>query len=129
MQYVFCETAMAGPRSKWHIRQLTEQGLKPSGGADTPSLCGRDVAWDLEVDLTIHHLQNSACLKCAEKYWGVEGDRVRLVKLADTYADLPVGMEGVIREVDQVATRHVNWDNGTDLGLCPDADEWEVIDI
>lgn len=128
MPYSFCETATAGPRSKWHIRQLTEVGQKFGGGADTPSLCGRDVAWDLEVRLTLHHLQNNACPKCAERYWGVEGDRVRLTKLEDSYPGVPVGMEGIVLEVDHVATRHVRWDNGVEHGLCPDVDEWEVIE-
>ena len=65
--YSFCETATAGPRSRWHIRQLTEKGRKPSGGADTPSLCGLDVAWDLEVDITTHHLSHS-CPECTKKF-------------------------------------------------------------
>jgi hypothetical protein len=63
--YAFCETVHAGPLSKWHIRKLTEKGLKLTGGADTKSLCGIEVAWDLRVEITAHHLEKSACTKCA----------------------------------------------------------------
>jgi len=45
--YAFCEPVTASSRSRWHIRLLTEAGRLESGGADTPSLCGRDMAWDL----------------------------------------------------------------------------------
>ena len=128
MIYAFCEAATAGPKSKWHIRQLTEVGPKFGGGADTPSLCGREVAWDLEVDITAHHLQH-ACPECAERYWGVKGDRVRLVKFADElHSGLALGMEGLILEVDCSRTRHIKWDSGLELGLCPGDDEWEVIE-
>lgn len=48
----YCETATAGPRSTWHIRLLTAAGKKMNGGADTPALCGREVAWDLPGDVT-----------------------------------------------------------------------------
>ena len=68
-EFSFCETVTAGSKSKWHIRQLTKVGQKFGGGVDTPSLCGRIVAWDLEVGLTSHHLQNNTCLQCAKKYW------------------------------------------------------------
>ena len=66
-QYAFCETATAGPRTPWHIRKLGAKGLKLGGGADTPSLCGRTVAWDLKVEITEHHLEHN-CRKCAEAY-------------------------------------------------------------
>lgn len=51
-RYAYCETVSAGPDTPWHVRQLTDAGMKRSGGADTPALCGREVAWDtIEVDL------------------------------------------------------------------------------
>ncbi|MFE6967239.1 hypothetical protein ACFVAJ_19325 [Agromyces sp. NPDC057679] len=50
--YTYCETATAGPTTPNHIRELSEQGMKTGGGADTKALCGREVAWDLrEADL------------------------------------------------------------------------------
>ena len=67
-KYSFCESAHAGPFSKWHIRKLTKIGRKLGGGADTPSLCGRKVSWDLNVELTDFHLKNNGCPKCYEIY-------------------------------------------------------------
>lgn len=68
IKYSFCESVTAGPLSPWHIRTLTEKGQKLGGGADTVALCGRTVCWDLKVDLSTHHLNNSACKKCVTEY-------------------------------------------------------------
>lgn len=67
MTYSFCETVTATGSSPWHIRLLTDVGQKFGGGADTPALCDREVAWDLEVEITDHHLSH-CCKKCAEGY-------------------------------------------------------------
>jgi len=67
VKYAFCETVTATPWSRWHIRKLTEKGLKLGGGADTPAICGRMVAWDLSVVIDQHHLGHS-CLKCQAAY-------------------------------------------------------------
>ena len=69
--YSFCETATASGTTPWHIRKLTAVGRKPGGGADTPSLCGRDVAWDVErdCDLSITLPLEHCCQRCrAEMY-------------------------------------------------------------
>lgn len=66
-KYSFCETAAATEHTAWHIRELTEKGKKFGGGADTPALCGRKVAWDLDVTITKRQLDNG-CRKCAEEY-------------------------------------------------------------
>jgi len=65
--YSFCETVTAGPLSPWHIRPLIGGERKLGGGATTPALCGRTVAWDLNVPIDPHHLSHS-CKECAEKY-------------------------------------------------------------
>lgn len=65
--YSFCEAAEAGSQSKWHIRPLTHQGKKLGGGADTMSLCRRKVAWDVNAEITYHHLQ-TCCPDCREAY-------------------------------------------------------------
>ena len=78
MKYAFCETVTAGGTTPWHIRQLTEKGPKFGGGADTKSLCGREVAWDLGVSdsrtsrteilpISPIHLGH-CCKKCKESY-------------------------------------------------------------
>jgi len=69
MKYSFCETVTAGPNTPWHIRSLSEQGQKLGGGADTPALCGRKVAWDLAVEITESHLTH-CCRRCQIEYLG-----------------------------------------------------------
>ncbi len=82
--YAFCESVTGiGP---WHIRKLSEAGLKLDGGIDTPTLCGRvrpfgDTAdrvggggWDLNVRITEGHLAPRSgiakycCTSCIELY-------------------------------------------------------------
>ena len=62
--YSFCETVFASSSSPWHIRPLTAKGKKLGGGADTVALCGRVVAWDLNVKMTGFHLSHNACKAC-----------------------------------------------------------------
>ena len=68
--YSFCESITATAISSWHIRKLSDKGQKLGGGADTLSLCGRNVCWDLNVEITEHHLTH-CCREC-EKIWRVE---------------------------------------------------------
>jgi hypothetical protein len=68
IKYSFCENVHAGPLARWHIRELTDKGKKLGGGADSRSLCGRQVDWDLEVKLTEYHLANNTCLECLKKF-------------------------------------------------------------
>lgn len=56
-----------------------------------------------------------------------EGKRIRLVRCTDPYTKLQPGLEGTILFVDAMQTRHVQWDNGSSLGLVPGEDQWEVI--
>lgn len=42
-----CETVTAGPLTPKHLRRLAATGPHPGGGADTPSLCGVTVSWDV----------------------------------------------------------------------------------
>ena len=76
-EYAFCETVHASALSPWHIRKLTEQGKKLGGGADTPSLCGLKVSWDLRTDWHIsealsdierYRLTHVVCKERAKKY-------------------------------------------------------------
>jgi hypothetical protein len=62
-----CETMFAVAKP-WHLRKLTAKGYKFGGGADTPALCGRAVAWDVNVPVTKGRLSNSltTCRKCLE---------------------------------------------------------------
>jgi len=67
-KYSFCENVHADPLSRWHIRKLSDKGRKFGGGADTLSLCEKQVDWDLSVKLTKFHLANNACLRCLVKF-------------------------------------------------------------
>jgi hypothetical protein len=71
IMFSFCEPVTASSRSFWHIRKLSEAGRKLGGGADTPSLCGRVVCWDLEA--SVEKLANNPdtifiCPRCLEAY-------------------------------------------------------------
>ena len=54
------------------------------------------------------------------------GTRVRLVKMDDTQAP-PAGTLGTVRFVDDAGTIHVNWDNGSSLGLVVPYDEFVIV--
>jgi len=65
--YFFCEPVTASSRSRWHIRKVGPKGMMLGGGADTLSLCGRTVAWDINVPITNRHL-TGACDQCQIEY-------------------------------------------------------------
>lgn len=71
----YCETVHATGTSPHHIRVLTDEGMKTGGGADTPALCGIQVAWDtsavasleqLEGRIANEHPSNRVCVPCRE---------------------------------------------------------------
>ena len=43
------------------------------------------------------------------------GTRVRLIGMCDPYRDMPEGLEGVVRMVDDAGGIHIDWDNGSSL--------------
>ncbi len=45
------------------------------------------------------------------------GTRVELVEMNDPYSRLEVGDKGTVTGVDDIGTIHVNWDNGSSLGI------------
>ncbi len=58
----------------------------------------------------------------------IEGRRIRLVKCNDTFSKLAPGSLGTVTLVDDVGTVHVQWDNGSTLGLCwDDGDRWNIL--
>jgi hypothetical protein len=54
------------------------------------------------------------------------GDRVELVATDDKYTVLEPGAVGTVTSIDDVATVHVAWDDGSRLGLIPNVDRWIV---
>ena len=56
----------------------------------------------------------------------VPGMRVRLVYMDDAQAP-PQGTMGTVKCVDDIGTIHVNWDNGSSLGVAWPIDNIEVV--
>jgi hypothetical protein len=58
----------------------------------------------------------------------LEGRRIRLLICKDTHTKLEAGALGTVSLVDSVGTVHVDWDNGSKLGLCwTDGDRWMIV--
>lgn len=55
------------------------------------------------------------------------GTRVKLIKMDDIQAP-PVGTIGVVSHVDDIGTIHVDWENGSTLGVVFAEDEIESLD-
>jgi hypothetical protein len=69
IEFAFCESVYATSTSPWHIRKLTDKGLKLSGGADTKALCGLEVCWDLGVEIDpLYLIQPDCCAKCVAEF-------------------------------------------------------------
>jgi hypothetical protein len=51
------------------------------------------------------------------------GTRVELVRMNDAYRIMPPGLKGIVSYVDDTATVHVNWENGSTLGAVYGEDE------
>jgi ABC-type branched-subunit amino acid transport system substrate-binding protein len=54
------------------------------------------------------------------------GKRVELIYMNDDQAPEP-GTKGIIRLVDDMGTLHVQWDNGSHLGLIPEEDKYRIL--
>ena len=56
------------------------------------------------------------------------GRRVRLIRCDDPYTKLKPGDEGTVSMVDDLGTVHVNWDNGSTLGMSElDGDKFQLL--
>lgn len=83
-KYAFCETKHASSGSRWHIRKLTSAGRKQGGGADSRSLCGLEVSWDLRTPVTPEQVA-TACGHCARGL-AVEAGQLEMVAHAMCWA-------------------------------------------
>ena len=45
-----------------------------------------------------------------------KGCRVELISMDDPYRQMPPGLKGTVKAVDDMATIHIAWDNGSSLG-------------
>jgi hypothetical protein len=57
------------------------------------------------------------------------GDRVILKYTSDPYTNLKPGDEGTVDHIDDIGIVHIDWDNGSTLGLVPGEDEFEINDL
>ena len=57
------------------------------------------------------------------------GKKVQLVYTDDQYTKLKPGDFGIVRLVDDTGTIHVNWENGSNLGLIPGVDKFHIITV
>lgn len=79
MKYSYCESVYATGISPWHIRILTEAGQKKGGGADTLSLCGREMGWDVVEPMSEQVMAErgqysvNTCRKCGDAYRAMMG--------------------------------------------------------
>ena len=59
--------------------------------------------------------------------YSVKGRRVRLVSTSDPYTRLRSGEQGTAQYVDDAGTLHVQWDDGSHLGMVPGHDRWQYV--
>lgn len=55
------------------------------------------------------------------------GKRVVCLRMEDPWSPVPSGTKGTVRAVDDIGTIHVNWDNGSSLGLIYGEDEFALV--
>ena len=55
-----------------------------------------------------------------------KGTRVELIRMEDPQAP-PVGTQGTVIAVDDIGTIHVNWDNGSSLGIAYGEDQCRIL--
>lgn len=68
-EFFFSETVTAHALAPWHIRPAGDKGRCPGGGADTAALCGRVVAWDLDLEVTDETVARvGPCARCAAAF-------------------------------------------------------------
>jgi len=68
-----CETGLY-PVAVYHIRVLSDAGPRYGDGADTPSLCGTDVRWDIhDLEFTPEILEQVHDRICSRRLNAYEG--------------------------------------------------------
>lgn len=56
------------------------------------------------------------------------GTRVELISMDDPYCRMPRGLKGTVEMVDDTASIHVRWDNGSGLAVVYGVDSCRKID-
>lgn len=55
------------------------------------------------------------------------GTRIELIHMEDPYTPIPSGTRGTVRAVDDMGTIHCDFDNGRQLGIIPDEDNFRKL--
>jgi len=55
------------------------------------------------------------------------GIRVRLIEMNDPYREMPPGLLGTVKMVDDTGTVFCSWENGSSLGLVYGVDKYEIV--
>ena len=55
------------------------------------------------------------------------GDKVRCTRMMDDPRPVPPGFIGTVKNIDDIGTIHVVWQDGRFLGLVPGIDQFEII--
>lgn len=55
------------------------------------------------------------------------GKRVRCIRCTDAYTRIAPGTLGTVAMVDGIGTVHVDWDDGSSLGMVPGEDSFEEV--
>ena len=58
----------------------------------------------------------------------LKGKRIELISTTDPYTELKPGDLGTVDFVDDMGTIHINWDNGSQLGLVPGEDQYKIVE-
>jgi len=58
----------------------------------------------------------------------LKGKRIELILTTDPYTELKPGDRETIDFVDDMGTIHINWDNGSQLGLVPGEDQYKLLE-
>ena len=68
-------------------------------------------------------------MKKEAKVFGKEivGKQIKLVFMDDPYSELQPGETGTVSMVDDAGIIHVDWDNGSKLGIIQGIDEFEFL--
>ena len=56
------------------------------------------------------------------------GKRIELIFTTDKYTTIKPGDRGTVDIVDDLGTIHINWDNGSQLGLIPGEDHYRILE-
>ena len=56
-----------------------------------------------------------------------KGMRLECIRMLEEKYPFPIGTKGTVTHVDDAGTIHVQWDNGSSLGLIPNVDKFRKL--